>query len=83
MALTFRRIPGAFNGAEWLAKNKRDLIDAEFALNEGGGGRSDGKGKLLVQTIQVGEKAYQDFTLTTNPGGHSSQPVRERDLRDV
>jgi acetylornithine deacetylase/succinyl-diaminopimelate desuccinylase-like protein len=69
---------GAFNGAEWLAKNKRDLIDAQFALNEGGGGRSDGKGKLLVQTIQVGEKAYQDFTLTaTNPGGHSSQPVRE------
>ncbi len=69
---------GAFNGAEWLAANRRDLIDAEFALNEGGGGRSDGKGKLLVQTIQIGEKAYQDFTLTiTNPGGHSSQPVRE------
>ncbi len=67
---------GAFNGAEYLANNKRDLIDAAFALNEGGGGRSDGKGKLVVQTIQVGEKAYQDFTLTTtNPGGHSSQPV--------
>lgn len=69
---------GAFNGAEYLATEKRDLIDAEFALNEGGGGRTDGKGKLLVQTIQIGEKAYQDFTLTaTNPGGHSSQPVRE------
>lgn len=69
---------GAFNGAEWLTKNKRDLIDAAFALNEGGGGRSDGKGKLLVQSIQVGEKAYQDYTLTTtNPGGHSSQPVRD------
>lgn len=69
---------GAFNGAEWLASNKRQLIDAAFALNEGGGGRSDGKGKLVVQTIQVGEKAYQDFTLTTtNPGGHSSQPVRD------
>lgn len=67
---------GAFNGAEYLANNKRDLIDAAFALNEGGGGRTDGKGHLLVQTIQVGEKAYQDFTLTTtNPGGHSSQPV--------
>lgn len=67
---------GAFNGAEWLAQNKRDLIDAAFALNEGGGGRTDGNGKLMVQTLQVGEKAYQDFTLTaTNPGGHSSQPV--------
>lgn len=67
---------GAFNGAQWLANNRRELIDAEFALNEGGGGRSDGKGNVLVQTVQVGEKAYQDFVLTaTNPGGHSSQPV--------
>lgn len=69
---------GAFNGAEWLTKNKRAEIDAAFALNEGGGGRSDGKGHVLVQTTQVGEKAYQDFTLTaTNPGGHSSAPVRD------
>lgn len=69
---------GAFNGAEWLANNRRELIDAEYALNEGGGGRSDGHGKLIVQSIQVGEKAYQDFTLTTtNKGGHSSQPVRD------
>ncbi len=74
---------GAFNGAEWLAKNKRALIDAQFALNEGGGGRTNGTpivkgGKVLVQTLQVGEKAYQDFTLTvTNPGGHSSAPVAD------
>lgn len=76
MALTCgEETSGAFNGAEWLAANRRELIDAEFALNEGGGGRTDGKGKLLVQTLQVGEKVYQDFTLTaTNPGGHSSQP---------
>ena len=79
MALTCgEETSGAFNGAEWLAANKRELIDAEYALNEGGGGLTDGKGKLMVQTIQVGEKAYQDFTLTTtNKGGHSSQPVRE------
>ena len=69
---------GAFNGAEWLTQKKPELIDAEFALNEGGGGRTDENGKLVVQTIQVGEKAYQDFTLTaTNEGGHSSAPVRE------
>lgn len=72
---------GAFNGAEWLARNHKDWIDADFALNEGGGGRTNGTpvskgGKIVVQTLQVGEKAYQDFTLTvTNPGGHSSQPV--------
>jgi acetylornithine deacetylase/succinyl-diaminopimelate desuccinylase-like protein len=79
MALTCgEETSGAFNGAEWLSKNRRELIDAEFALNEGGGGNSDGHGKLLNQTILVGEKAYQDFTLTaTNPGGHSSQPIRD------
>ena len=75
---------GAFNGAEWLGLNHKDWIDAEFALNEGGGGRTDGKGKLLVQTIQIGEKAYQDFTLTaTNPGGHSSAPPPKNAIYDL
>ena len=74
----------AFNGAEWLAKNRKDLIDAEFALNEGGGGRTDGKGTLMVQTVQVGEKVYQDYRLTaTNPGGHSSQPVPQNAIYDM
>lgn len=73
----------SFNGTAWLANHRRDLIDAEFALNEGGGGRTDGKGlpeggKLVVQLIQVGEKAAQDFRLETrNPGGHSSLPARD------
>ena len=67
---------GAFNGAEWLAANKRDLIDAEFALNEGGGGDSDGKGHVIGQSVQVGEKTFANFRLETrNPGGHSSAPV--------
>ncbi|MCH7629660.1 MAG: M20/M25/M40 family metallo-hydrolase [Proteobacteria bacterium] len=80
---------GAFNGAEWLAKNRRELIDAAFALNEGGGGRTNGTpiskgGKLEGVSLQVGEKAYQDFTLTaTNPGGHSSQPVRENAIYEL
>jgi acetylornithine deacetylase/succinyl-diaminopimelate desuccinylase-like protein len=66
----------AFNGAQYLANNKRDLVDAAFALNEGGGGDTDGKGHLVAQSIQVGEKIYQDYKLVaTNPGGHSSQPV--------
>ncbi len=68
----------AFNGAEWLAKNRPELITAEFALNEGGGGRTDGHGKLMVESIQVGEKAAQNYRLeTTNPGGHSSIPIRD------
>jgi acetylornithine deacetylase/succinyl-diaminopimelate desuccinylase-like protein len=66
---------GAFNGAQWLASNRRDLIDAEFALNEGGGGTSDGKGKVVEQAMQVGEKTFVTYRLETrNPGGHSSVP---------
>ncbi len=30
---------GPYNGVDWLIKNHRDLIDAEFALNEGGRGQ--------------------------------------------
>ena len=68
----------AFNGAEWLAKNRPELIAAAFALNEGGGGRTDGHGKLVVQQIQVGEKAVQNYRLeTVNAGGHSSIPIRD------
>ena len=66
----------AFNGADWLAKNKPALIAAEFALNEGGGGRYSAEGKRQLLAIQVGEKASQNYTfVVTNPGGHSSQPV--------
>lgn len=74
----------AWNGAQYLSQQRKDLIDAEFALNEGGGGRTNGKGNLMVQTIQVGEKVYQDYKLTlTNPGGHSSQPVPENAIYEM
>ena len=72
---------GVFNGAQWLAQNRKDLMDAAFVLNEGGGGLTDGKGRIVSQNLQVGEKNYQDFVLeTTNPGGHSSIPVRDNAL---
>ena len=79
MALTCgEETSGAFNGAQYLAANKRDLIDAAFALNEGGGGMLDAQGKPVFQGIQVGEKLSQNYTLeVTNPGGHSSRPVPE------
>lgn len=74
----------AFNGVQWLAQNKPELIAAEFALNEGGGGVTDGKGKLLNQKMQVGEKAVVNFRVeATNPGGHSSIPVRDNAIYDV
>lgn len=66
---------GAFNGAEYLAANKRELIDAAFALNEGGGGRLTPDSKPNMLALQVGEKTSQNYTLeTTNRGGHSSMP---------
>ncbi|HZI78009.1 MAG TPA: M20/M25/M40 family metallo-hydrolase [Vicinamibacterales bacterium] len=79
MALTCgEETNGAFNGVEWLAANRRDLIDAEFALNEGGGGDTDGKGKVIGQQVQIGEKTFANFRVETrNPGGHSSVPVRD------
>ena len=67
---------GAFNGAQYLAANKRELIDAAFALNEGAGGQLDAKGKPFVHTVLASEKVSQNFRLVvTNPGGHSSRPV--------
>ena len=74
----------AFNGAQWLTQNKPDLIAAEFALNEGGGGRLDAQGKRQVLAVQVGEKAAQNYTmLVTNPGGHSSAPPTDNAIYDL
>lgn len=68
---------GQVNGAAWLAENRRELIDAAFALNEGAGGALDAPGgKPVVHNIQAGEKSSVSFRLeATNPGGHSSRPV--------
>ena len=77
LALTADEEGGTFNGVDWLVKNHRDLIDAEFAINEGGGG-SMRKGKYLTNEVQASEKVYQDFRLeVTNAGGHSSLPVKD------
>jgi acetylornithine deacetylase/succinyl-diaminopimelate desuccinylase-like protein len=74
----------AFNGAQWLAKNKPDLIAAEFALNEGGGGRSDGKGRIVIANMHVGEKTAVNYRLeATNPGGHSSAPVSDNAIYEL
>jgi acetylornithine deacetylase/succinyl-diaminopimelate desuccinylase-like protein len=74
----------AFNGANWLAQNRRDLIDAAFALNEGGGGRTDGHGKVERMNFHVGEKAVADFRIETmNVGGHSSAPVRDNAIYEL
>ncbi len=73
-----------FNGAEWLTKNRPELISAAFALNEGGGGLTDGHGKLLLQGLQIGEKAFQNYRVeTVNEGGHSSIPIRDNAIYEL
>ncbi len=68
----------AFNGAAYLAKHQRQLIDAGIALNEGAGGRLDASGKRLLLNIQAGEKFPQNYKLeVTNIGGHSSRPTSD------
>ena len=69
---------GQVNGARWLSQNQRELIDAGIALNEGGAGALDNAGKHVVNNVLVAEKYPVSFTLeVTNPGGHSSRPVKD------
>jgi len=68
---------GPYNGAVWLLGHRRELIDAEFALNEGGGGEMHDSRRLL-NLLQVAEKTYADYRIEArNPGGHSAMPVKE------
>ncbi len=77
MALTADEEGGDFNGVDWLLKNHKDLINAEFALNEGGRGQEK-DGKKLLNGVQLSEKVFQSFKLEVkNRGGHSSQPRKD------
>ena len=77
MALTADEEGGEHNGVKWLLDNHKELIDAEYALNEGGRGQEK-EGKKILNQVQVSEKVYQSFTLTViNRGGHSSQPRKD------
>ena len=68
---------GPYHGVEWLLKNKRDLIDAELCLNEGGWGEAVA-GKRVSNDVQVSEKYLRNYRLEVhNKGGHSSLPVSD------
>ncbi|MCQ4166998.1 M20/M25/M40 family metallo-hydrolase [Tahibacter harae] len=67
-----------FNSVEWLLRTRPETLKAAFVINEGAGGELNAKGEPVALQVQAGEKVYQDFLLEiTNPGGHSSRPVRE------
>ena len=77
LMLTADEEGGPENGVKWLLANHRPLVDAEFAINEGGGGVMR-KGKYVTNEIQAAEKVYQDLRLEIrNSGGHSSMPVKD------
>jgi acetylornithine deacetylase/succinyl-diaminopimelate desuccinylase-like protein len=64
-------------GIQWLLKNHRGLIDAEFALNEGGPvGLKNGK--PIRNSVQTSEKVSLTYELQVkNRGGHSSLPTKD------
>jgi len=84
LALTADEEGGKFNGVDWLIKNHRDLIDAEFILNPDAGDFELDRGKKLLVGIQAAEKLYQDYDVkVTNPGGHSSLPGKENAIYEL
>jgi acetylornithine deacetylase/succinyl-diaminopimelate desuccinylase-like protein len=75
LALTADEEGGDFNGVDWLVKNQRDAIDAEYCINLDGGEFERNSNQRVLTAIQASEKVYADFQLESlNPGGHSSLP---------
>lgn len=75
LALTADEEGGSANGVDWLMKEHRDWIDAEYCINLDGGEFEKESGKPVLAAIQASEKVYVDFQFESlNPGGHSSVP---------
>jgi acetylornithine deacetylase/succinyl-diaminopimelate desuccinylase-like protein len=75
LALTADEEGGNFNGVDWLLKEHRDWVDAEYCINLDAGEFEKDKDKLLLASIQASEKVYVDYQFESlNPGGHSSVP---------
>jgi acetylornithine deacetylase/succinyl-diaminopimelate desuccinylase-like protein len=75
LALTADEEGGTANGVDWLLKNHRDWIEAEYSINLDGGEFERDGDKRLLAGLQAGEKIYVDYQFESlNPGGHSSLP---------
>ena len=75
VALTADEEGGSSNGVDWLLKEHRGWIDAEYCINLDGGEFEKDKDKRLLAGIQASEKVYVDFQFKSlNAGGHSSIP---------
>src|SRR5439155_14548723 len=81
VALTAGEETGGLAGAQWLARNARELIDAELALH-GGGALVVTPDLARMESVQIGvaEKTFQSYQLVVKgKGGHSSVPPTEGD----
>jgi acetylornithine deacetylase/succinyl-diaminopimelate desuccinylase-like protein len=77
LALTADEEGGASNGVAWLIANHKELVDAEYAINEGGGGTLQDD-QPLFHSVQAAEKVPVNYVLTVlNSGGHSSVPRKD------
>ncbi|WP_194714564.1 M20/M25/M40 family metallo-hydrolase [Noviherbaspirillum soli] len=71
------------NGAFWLVNNQRSAIDAEFGINEGGGGQLN-QGKPILHRVQVAEKMYTTYKIEVKDvGGHSSLPTATNPMYEL
>jgi acetylornithine deacetylase/succinyl-diaminopimelate desuccinylase-like protein len=76
LALTADEEGGSSNGVDWLLRNHRDLIDAEYVVNHDSNSVIADQGAPLYFEMDGTEKVYADYQLTvTNRGGHSSVPM--------
>jgi len=84
LALTADEEGGKSNGVDWLIKNQRNLIDAEYVVNPDGGGIDLQHGKTIAMDVDATEKLYGDYQLTAlNAGGHSSLPVPDNAIYHI
>ncbi len=84
VALTADEEGGDFNGVEWLLKNHREMIEADYCVNTDSGDGQLKNGKRFLSAVQASEKVYQSYRLEVkNPGGHSSLPVKDNAIHHL
>ena len=68
-----------------LAYDRKDLTDAEFAINsDAGGGELGPDGRPVAYGVQAAEKTFATFDITAkNPGGHSSRPRKDNAIYEI
>lgn len=84
LALTADEETGDANGVDWLLKNHRPVIEAEYCLNTDGGDFDERDGKAFLVKIAAGEKKYSAIKLETrNRGGHGSLPRKDNAIYEM